>query len=374
MPDDLSMPLQFLARILKQDGARSLGRAVMFAIDADLDKVERYRSSIAAGAGITEVRLQEIISTARSVLSAGPATVHEQHVVSQVLLRRFVRETPTATGVSTYSLQRGLLKGPRSTRNIGKLTDFVRIDGDTTEELWQETESKMREALDAARTSALFKYPEHVQTLKDAVALHFARSLEVLEAHRRLWEEGVEAMVDNWKNNGVGLESLFYSRYGLFPPSGAVAREIMATDLVAKTRRLYENGTIFRLRVVDLFESVREASRNSGLQIIRPASGEFLIGDSPAFTIDAKRKRVGVLGGSAFLDATTVVLPLGPRRLAALSHKDEWVDAPVPRAFVDQLNMLQAQKAQKQIYFRPGAHFVRFLNKHRPPTHSPLRR
>ena len=223
-----------------------------------------------------------------------------------------------------------------------------------------------------ARTRSLFNHPQHVQTLKDAIALHFARSLEVLEAHRRLWSEGIDAMVKHWKDNDPGLESLFYSRYRLFPPSGAVAREVMARELVAETRQLYENGTIFRLRVVDLFENVRDASRRAGLQILRPESGEFLIGDSPAFGIDRNRKRVGILGGTAFLDATTVILPLGPKRLAALSNKNELVT--IPRRYVDYLNQLQIYKAQKEVYYRPGGPFARLLEKTRQPTSPPQRR
>lgn len=116
---------------------------------------------------------------------------------------------------------------------------------------------------------------------------------------------------------------------------------------------------------MDLFEDARELARRSGLQIVRPESGEFLIGDSPALTIDAGTRRIGVLGGVPFAQATTVVLPLGPRRAAALHHTNDWSVA--PRALVDALNSFQVQKAQSAVYFRPGAPFKRFLHAQRPP-------
>jgi len=355
-----------LARVLNQDHGYSLGRAVLFVVSVKIPEVEANLTEIARKSGMSTARLQEIVDTAKQVLDTSAPTVPEQHTVSQVLMRRFVRDTPNGRGVRAYSFDSGLLDRPRNPRSVGKLTNFVKIDSEATERLWNQTETKMRAALDAAQTQAIFKQPEHVQTIKEAIALHFARSLEVLESHRRLWTMSLE----NFRNQ-PGLESLFVERFGLFPPSDRVAREVMAKELTEETRQLYESGMIFRLRVVDLFEQVLDVARNSALQIVRPEKGEFLIGDSPAFTIDPAGKRVGILGGVPFLNATTVVLPLGPERLAALHKVDQWGVA--PKRLVDALNGMQVQKAQGHVYFRPGAHFIRFLQSQRPPQ-RPRRR
>jgi hypothetical protein len=108
-----------------------------------------------------------------------------------------------------------------------------------------------------------------------------------------------------------------------------------------------------------------------GLQIVRPASGEYLVGDSPTLPFDWEAKRAGILGGVSFLQGKAIFLPIGPKRAVALSQKAEYVVA--PRSLVDRLNWLQVMFAQDQIYYRPGAHFKKFLQKSRPPA-SPAKK
>jgi len=45
------------------------------------------------------------------------------------------------------------------------------------------------------------------------------------------------------------------------------------------------SGQLFRVRIEDLFSQARQWMRGQGLEILTPASGEFLIGDVPALTI-----------------------------------------------------------------------------------------
>lgn len=372
MTSPLPLPLQLLSQLLAQDRAQSLGRAVLFVIDADLAKVEANKAQVAIDAGITLARLDEVLATAHGILSAPAQIIHNQHTVSQVVLRQFVgRDTRGKEGVATYSTKTGPLKQPRSVRTIGRLKDFVKIDGDTTEALWGKTENKMRAAIDAANSKKILKDATHVETLKDAIALHFARSLEVLQAHRLLWEAAIAEMRNYYSNHSDQAQQLYYLKHGFYAGTSQLAAEEMSKELSDTTRKLYEDGTIFRLRVAELFEQAQTASRTMGLQIVRPASGEFLIGDSPTFPFDWEAKKAGILGGVSFLQGKAIFLPIGPKRAVALSKKDEYIVA--PRWLVDRLNWLQVMKAQSQIYYRPEAHFKKFLQKSRPPT-SPVKK
>jgi len=112
---------------------------------------------------MSTARLQEIVDTAKQVLDTSAPTVPEQHTVSQVLMRRFVRDTPNGRGVRAYSFDSGLLDRPRNPRSVGKLTNFVKIDSEATERLWNQTETKMRAALDAAQTR---RYSSSLSTSK----------------------------------------------------------------------------------------------------------------------------------------------------------------------------------------------------------------
>jgi hypothetical protein len=102
------------------------------------------------------------------------------------------------------------------------------------------------------------------------------------------------------------------------------------------------------------------------VEIIRPQSGRFLIGDVPAFSIDSARQALGISGGVAFGDATTVILPLSPTRLAALSDADRF--EAVPAAAVRMANAFQVTMARSHVYMHPASGLQRFVAAQRPPT------
>jgi hypothetical protein len=341
---------------------------VLFAAGADLDLFERHIPDLAVATGVSQARLREIVDVARTALDDASPRVPGQHVVSKVLLRQFTIPTKDGERLLAHSLQYGKVK-PRAPKGVGKLENFVKIDSKETEELWGQTEQHLPAALAAARTRELFANPKHVAVIKDAIALHFARSLELLQGHAMLWERGIEQARKQLRADETSMATLFYQKYGLLPPSARAAGETISEHLVAETRQLYESGSIFRLRVVDMFHAARELAATAGLEIFWPARGEFLIGDVPAIPIDATHQALGVLGGVPFADASTVILPLGPRRLAALGKTDAFRSA--PSSFVKQLNAFQIAKAQTYVFMRPGSGLESTVLSQRPPTGPP---
>ena len=366
MPNSpLPLTLKAVAAAIKQDGGQSTGRAVLFAAGVNLDLFEQHIPELAAATGVGQARLHEIVKVARTALDDTSPRVPGQHVVSQVLLRQFTIPTNDGDRLLAHSLQFGKSK-LRAPRGVGKLEHFVKIDSQETERLWGQTEQDLPAALAAAGTRRIFANPKHVAVIKDAIALHFARSLELLQAHAMLWEHGLERTRQQYLADEATMATLFYKRYGLLPPSARAAGEIISAQLLAETRQLYESGAIFRLRVVDMFHAARQFAAKAGLEIIRPSRGEFLIGDVPAIPIDATRQALGVMGGVPFADASTVILPLGPRRLAALGRTDTFRS--VPGSFVKQLNAFQIMKAQTHLFMRPGSGLESFVLAQRPPT------
>jgi hypothetical protein len=259
----------------------------------------------------------------------------------------------------SYSLKykKGQLKAPRG---VGKKENFVKIDSEETERIWGLTEQNLPAALVAARSSRIFKYPHHVTTIKDAIALHFARSLDALAASEALQEETLMSRRNAYLADKQGMDALFYLKYKLYPPAGDSGRDTIVDDLLARTRGLISSGAYFRLRVVDLFHSAREVAHSLGLQIMSPRSGEFLIGDVPAIPVDSRRGALGLLGGVAFADASMIVLPLGPRRLAALTEAPNGFER-IGERRVAELNSLQLANAKERVFSRPGADFDSFI-------------
>ena len=122
--------------------------------------------------------------------------------------------------------------------------------------------------------------------IKDAIALHYARSLHVLHVDEMLQQQMLATQREAFLADKQGMQTLFYMKYHLYPPAGQNAREIIANDMLSTTRQLFESGAYFRLRIVDIFHSVRSMASSLGLHIMSPQRGEFLIGDVPVIPID----------------------------------------------------------------------------------------
>lgn len=360
------VPLRVFCALLQRDQGRTLGSAVLFASVIGLDVVERRKRDIAAISGVPVTRVQEIVNAGRQALSGASPKVPEQHVVSQVILRRFLGSTSHGDRLLSYNLRYGKAT-LRATGAVGKLANFVRIDSLETERVWGRTEQDLPAAIDAARTRRVLQDPKHVAVIKDAIALHFARSLDTLESVNHGWRETLDSARAAYLADQPAMEELFYRKHGFVASGPAVAEEI-ADDLLKNARQLHEDGAYFRLRVVDVFEEARRMASSARLEILRPSrsGSRFLLGDVPAISYDAGRNALGIPGGVPFGDATTVLMPLTPTRLAALSKADRFEAVP-PRA-VTQVNAFQVAKAHDYVYMHPGSDLQAFIVSKRPPT------
>jgi len=361
--------LRVFADLLRQDQGRALGRAVLFASVVGFDVVEQRKADLAAVSGISAVRIQEIVDTGRQALDPASPKRPEQHLVSQALLRRFCIPTNQGERLLSYNLQFG---GTRllPTAQVGKLANFVKIDSEETEELWGRTETDLPAAIDAAQTRRVFQNPKHVSVIKDAIALHYARSLDTLESADRIWQQGIAAARAAYIADRPAMAELFRQKHGYWASGTAVAEEI-ADGLLAATQALYDSGAAFRLRVVDVFDEARRMAASANLEIIRPRrGGQFLLGDVPAISIGAGGHALGIPGGVPFGAATTVFLPLSPTRLVALSSADRF--EVVPATALRRANAFQVAKAHAYVFMHPGSNLQGFVASERPPT-GPVR-
>ncbi len=96
---------------------------------------------------------------------------------------------------------------------------------------------------------------------------------------------------------------------------------MFADEMMQLSFQLAESGALFRERLEDIYRQARERTDNAELEILTSGAGEFLIGDIPALTVRRDRDAVGVLGGIALDDATSVFMPLGPKHVAGSAEK-----------------------------------------------------
>jgi len=294
----------------------------------------------------------------RELQAAGPAAGHVtgQHLISKVLLKRFAAPSGPHRGlICPFRLE-----FPRATHRLlgpggcAKADNFVAWASGSAERLWKETEDRLPEALAAMDSGTLFSSAGHVSVIRSAIALHFARGKAARMVHERVWAETVERGRRRWlTENRQLLAYWFYREKGLYP-AGEESLTIFADELMRLSLDLAGSGALWRERVESLYLNARAMTGFAGLEILTPAGdGEFLIGDVPALTIRAGHAGVGVLGGVALAEAGSVLLPLGPRHVAALGKADTIIHLKPDQ--VAGVNALQLRAAIDYVYLRPGS-------------------
>lgn len=296
--------------------------------------------------------------------------VEDQHVVSKVVLKRFAEVGGKWKGLLypfrlRYPDAHHRLLGPDG---CGKIKDFLAYASASAEQLWKETEDRLPDALGALDAGALLSNREHVVTIKNAIALHYARSGATRIASLRVAATVAAAARNMWlTQRRPQLEAEFLRSKGFYAVGdqalGRFLDEIMKPTLTTVTSDQW-----FRTRVEDIFHKARELTDSSGLEVLTSSGKEFLIGDVPALTIPRDGSRPGVLGGTAFGEARTVLMPLGPRHVVALARTS--ANAELTPDQVSMVNTYQIQGALEHVYFRPGSGLAQFVRSVQPTSRA----
>jgi hypothetical protein len=345
--------------------AQSPENVALFVLGYGLADFRMDVAAFAAASGIPEADLYEIADSAEQGQDDNSPKRSDQHVVSRVVLRRF--GDPTTKLIGNHSIQYGLRK-PTGPGGLGWVKDFVKIDSAATEGLWGTTESKLPDALAAADTQTVFDSTEHVATIKKAIALHYGRSIDVLDQYEDLWQQMLATKRAGLNASAAATDAIFTLKTGdaTGKPDDAM-RESLAKEWMQRLTDIYETGVGFRFRVQHNFREATAMITSAGLEVLRPPSGsEFLIGDVPVITTDATGHVRGIAAGIPIGSAATVAMPLGPRLLVALGPKN--IYAELDAKYVERLNTWQIQAAKRAVYFRPGSPCEPLAAQVRPPA------
>ena len=112
--------------------------------------------------------------------------------------------------------------------------------------------------------------------------------------------------------------SRVYQAKGFYAAGTRIGRFL--DEVMQPSLDMAASGQLFRVRVEITYRQARAWISGSALEILSPDDSEFLIGDVPALTIRRGCPQPGVAAGIALGDASTVIMPLGPRHLAALAR------------------------------------------------------
>src|SRR3954470_24394195 len=117
-----------------------------------------------------------------------PAETRDQHTVSRAILRRFVsgpRRELSGLDLLTGKTRR---RGPRG---VFYERDFARHNADGLERLWKSVEDALGGVLPKLDAGQDLDPRDYV-ALKRCLALHWARSGGIAEAHARIYNEVLE--------------------------------------------------------------------------------------------------------------------------------------------------------------------------------------
>jgi hypothetical protein len=357
--DVVSLPpaLQLMLPDLANDAGR--GRAgVLQRILADPDSFRTHIDEIHAALGSQSPgtgKLRRMLRLAEQAVSPMSERVKNQHYISQVVLRQFVEPTQAGRVLTRHDLTSGVTD-PIGSKGVAYLEHFIGVDSRATEKLWQKVENALRPAIDAALRDRKLS-PAQRSTLRHAVALHYVRNPQTVEATEKAFAEASASQIERLAETRFAEEAFRRNTGGLLP-AGPEGRRIGIERSQVRLRDIQSSGGLFRLSVQRLYESVCDRFDNKGLEILRPpkAASEFLIGDVPAVTYNKTTGAAGVPEGVAIDQADEIVMPLAPQLMVAIGPPNG--ERSLADDEIDFYNRMQVKAARNFVMYRPGSNLT----------------
>lgn len=342
------------------DRGRMRGNTMQVILGPGLSEIRQHLSEIDAALGSQSpglVALDALVTKTERAISTSQPTVPNQHYISQVVLRQFTEPTPAGKVLARFDLPTGEYMAPIGTRGVGSIRDFVPIDSQATEDLWQAVETALPEAIQAALNGTALGTSSRVETLRRAVALHFVRHPQTLTAHNIAFAEALEHQMERLGDTPFAEEA-FRQHHGGLHAAGPEGRRLGLERSQGRLRQLHAAGALFRISVQRLFEKVCDRFDTRGIEILIPASSsaEFLIGDAPAVTFNKATGAAGLQGDVAIDVADRIILPLGPRLVVVIGEPNG--NRMISDEEVEHLNDLQVRVAKRLVFHRPTVDFA----------------
>lgn len=280
--------------------------------------------------------------------------VVKQHVVSQVVLSEFAVDRH----LEVEDVRNPGRWRPKSPAAVGYVNDFVQHDSAAIEGLWQTVETRLPQAIRLVRegTAPHPGSPEE-STLRDCVALHWARSKSVKTKASEAW---LKVQAEHLKDFRTGrrplLEAIYARRTGR--PGTEEELDALNAELHTGPDEILD-GRHFASRIPQFYEFARKRFATSNLQVLLCGDRveDLVMSDSPVLTPSGLKPGLNPSQGVALGDATAAGMPIGPRVFIGIHHVSEVGE--LHAAEVELLNSLQARVRDVQMFRRPPASVAR---------------
>jgi hypothetical protein len=233
----------------------------------------------------------------------------------------------------------------------GGVQDFLAAGQSATEEVWNsEVEMQLRHPLELVEqgTILLPKNHKYAEILKRALALHGARSFDIVDMREQLEPRKVNEIVINMLQKFTAAV-IVEDQYGLaLSEAEAVVylRQRIAEEFSAKVTA----------DLPDLIERLRQRMTTMATTFaleINEYPDELVLGDCPAVAMSKDTNAAGRRNGVGWQSADALAMPVGPHHAIALGQTDRTV----PRTALDTvfLNRRSIEAAYREVFFRGGS-------------------
>jgi Protein of unknown function (DUF4238) len=160
------------------------------------------------------------------------------------------------------------------------------------------------------------------------------------------------------ENEQLMLSAEFRRRYGL-EPAGTESLELVLRQPFQTWQEFERTGALLRVSLEQNFYRVRSALEELAVQVLHiPVDKELIISDAPAFTFAYNSDGTMAIR-MAIGDSHGIFLPITSKCFVAI--RSESKDEELLPGLVDNLNRIQVQLAERQVYYRPGSPVKRFV-------------
>jgi hypothetical protein len=284
------------------------------------------------------------------------AITRSPHTLSQVVQRAFTMHRRLVR----YSVLTGDCE-PVTTREMGA-TMAIPIDrAPKFERKWQQVERRIPFALEAIRDGTALGNVRVAETIRDCLAMHMARTLDIIAGNEEAWRQARDQSIASIAGRPSSADS-FRARRGL-EPVGPDALEAEARTLYDEAVAAEKGSSHTAEAMLEWYRDARTFLGGLKVEIGRAVEGEFLISDAPAQAIKFGAAGVGVIDGTAWRSADTILMPIDRRFTIGVSRTGGAVD--LPQEVVDELNRGQILAAHDHVAWHPDAELRAFADGHR---------
>jgi hypothetical protein len=303
---------------------------------------------------------QEILQRVKVLMPEAARHEPDQHVVSKVVLKQFTEPYGKKGELLLSSLnvrhsERKIVRGGPT--RFGKIPNYLRFASSSAEDLWGETETRLHDPLEAIKRDDRLTDSAHEAVVRDAIALHFIRSIPTAALHQTTWSERREAARQQWRDNPQLLEWIHVNVFGWWTDDPA-RLELALDEFYRPVDELVASDAVFRVSLEDRFERVRKGFEAFDLKVLSSRDREFLIGDVPVLAMREGHGGLGIFDGVGLANADEIVLPLTPYHVVVLGQGPENRQATDDE--IDRYNALQVRIAYRYVYFRSGSDLASF--------------